>query len=169
MLYERSFRSLFWFVRCRAGADADATAEAVQETWMVAVRRIRAFDPARSSFEAWIQGIAINVLRNRLRREEKRQRIERVCDTLHVSPDTASQSDYDASRAEIANRVMRTLTRLPSHYQAILRARYHENRPVAAIADSLGLSRQAVESRLFRARVAFRTLYLRLERHPEEM
>ena len=45
------------------GSSAEAD-DVVQETWLTAVRRIRAFDPERGPFAAWLRGIAANVLRN---------------------------------------------------------------------------------------------------------
>jgi len=158
LLYERSFQPLFAFVGCRLRGRPEDTAEVVQESWMIAVRRIRDFDPTRSSFETWVRGIALNVLRNLLRSEERRRRTER-------SGSRVEESTSD--RSGIVERIARALTLLPSRYQEILRAKYHENLPVAAIAASLGQSPKAVESMLSRARVAFRAAYSRLERGEE--
>ncbi|HEV3006021.1 MAG TPA: sigma-70 family RNA polymerase sigma factor, partial [Pirellulales bacterium] len=67
-LYERSFDSVYAFVYHRVGRQAHRADEVVQETWLVAVRRIAAFDPSHGSFESWLKGIAENVLKNHRRR-----------------------------------------------------------------------------------------------------
>ena len=43
----------------------------VQETWLVAVRRVADFDPAQGNFDAWLKGIAANVLKNQRRRWQR--------------------------------------------------------------------------------------------------
>ena len=67
-LYDDAFDPLYRYVLLRAARRHDAAAEVVQDTWCVAVRRIRAFDPRVCSFEAWLKTIAMNLLRNHWRR-----------------------------------------------------------------------------------------------------
>ncbi|HEV2948152.1 MAG TPA: sigma factor [Gemmataceae bacterium] len=50
--YEESFAGLDAFVRWRCAGRQDWADDIVQETWLVAVRRIRSFDPQRGSFAA---------------------------------------------------------------------------------------------------------------------
>ena len=45
----------------RLVSDEHRADEVVQETWLVAVRRVRSFDPGQASFLAWLRGIAANV------------------------------------------------------------------------------------------------------------
>ena len=61
--YEESFAGLDAFVRWRCAGRRDWAEDIVQETWLVAVRRIRSFDPARGSFADWLRGIAANLVR----------------------------------------------------------------------------------------------------------
>src|SRR5206468_7460187 len=69
--YDESFPALDAYVRWRCGGLRDLADEALQETWLTAVRRVRDFDPQRATFAAWLRGIAANVLRNLLRRRAK--------------------------------------------------------------------------------------------------
>jgi RNA polymerase sigma-70 factor (ECF subfamily) len=168
ILYERSFRSLYAFVRCRVRGGDEAAREIVQETWMIAVRRSRSFSPERSSFETWLRGIAANAIRNHRRREGRR------ATAPLPEPDALPGSGEPApgergARKETVERILRVLTLLPARYRSILRARYRDGLSVAAIAESLGESRKAVESRISRARSAFRATYARLERGNEEI
>ena len=66
-LYDAAFEPLAGYVAWRCAGLADLADEVVQETWLIAVRRIRSFDPAAGSFLAWLRGIAANVVANRLR------------------------------------------------------------------------------------------------------
>src|ERR1041385_3944474 len=63
VLYERSFGPLWTYLQWRSGRRIDRTEEAVQECWLVAVRRIAEFDPERGTFEGWLRGIGGLVLR----------------------------------------------------------------------------------------------------------
>ena len=69
--------------------------------------------------------------------------------------------------AELRKQVRQALLKLPPDYVAILRHRYVEGRSVRNIADALGESEKAVESRLHRARVAFKTSMMSLEGNPD--
>src|SRR5262245_27098102 len=65
--YDQSFADLYAYVSWRCGGLRDLADEMVQETWLVAVGRVRHFDAERASFAAWLRGIAANVIRNHLR------------------------------------------------------------------------------------------------------
>ena len=75
--YDESYVPLYAYVHWRSGGLEDLAEEVVQETWLVAVRRVRRFDPRQGSFHAWLRGIAANVLRNRLRGRARPRRITR--------------------------------------------------------------------------------------------
>jgi RNA polymerase sigma-70 factor (ECF subfamily) len=159
--YDESFAALDAYVSWRCAGLRQLADEVVQETWLTAVRRIRAFDADQGSFMAWLCGIAANVLRNQFRREARRSRLA-ACNghaPLAVSPAAARQQQ------ETAERTASALARLPEHYEAVLRAKYFEQQSVQAIAASRNDSPKAVESLLTRARQAFREVYLQLEKH----
>jgi len=166
VLYESSFHTLYAFVRCRV-RDADEAAEIVQETWMVAVRRIRTFDPSRSTFETWLRGVAMNAIRNHRRREQRRS-AARLPDAEALGSSTDPLPEHREERAERIERIVRALTLLPARYQSVLRARYRDELPLMSIAKETGSSRKAVESLLARARTAFRSAYARLDEGHEE-
>ena len=158
-LYDRGYPRVHAFVRCRVGDDSALADEVVQETWIIAVRKIGGFDPARSAFETWLIGIARNVLRNHERSRSRRDRVER---SLDEAASVAAASPASGA-ADLKDRVARTLTSLSSRYQAVLRAKYRERLSVASIAASTGQTPKAVESLLARARTAFRETFGRID------
>jgi RNA polymerase sigma-70 factor, ECF subfamily len=152
--YDEHSARLTAYIGWRCCGVADLVDDAVQETWLTAVRRLRSFDPARGSFHSWLCGIAANAVRNALRsrrRQSKRRR------PLEAAAEPASE--IDPAAAEKGERVAAALEGLPNHYEAVLRAKYLDHRTVDEIAASRGESPKAVESLLTRARHAFREVY----------
>jgi RNA polymerase sigma-70 factor (ECF subfamily) len=160
--YEESFAGLYAYVSWRCAGLRDLTEDVVQDTWLTAVRRIRTFDPERGSFAAWLQGIAVNVLRNQLRREACRRRL-----TPSANGQVAAPADAALEQRERAEQIFRALAELPERYEAVLRAKYLEQQGVQAIAAAWGETPKAVESLLTRARQAFRDAFQRLEPNHE--
>lgn len=162
VLYDRSFDSLYAYVHFRTGRRPEWTDEVVQESWLIAVRRIRRFDPIRGSFEAWLRGIAENVIRNQRRRARRLGQVERPgqAEVSHGGSSGRESSPPD----DLAERIELTLSALPERAQAVLRAKYGDDLSVAEIAARWGESAKAIESLLARARSAFRRAYDRLAR-----
>jgi RNA polymerase sigma-70 factor (ECF subfamily) len=138
------------YVHWRCGGLTEMADEIVQETWLTAVRRVRAFHPDRGPFAGWLCGIAANLIRNYLR---SRRPCTRPCEVLESTPRCRSESD------DTGDRVARALSDLPPHYEAVLRAKYLDGLSVRAIAADRAESPKAVESLLTRARQAFRDAY----------
>jgi RNA polymerase sigma-70 factor (ECF subfamily) len=159
-LYEASFAGLHAYALWRCGGWRETAEEITQETWLTAVRRMADFDPARGTFAAWLRGIAANLLRNRFRRDSRRS-----FPPLSPVKGQADPADAELEQQERAVRVARALAELPERYEAILRARYLEDLPLAQIAAQWNESPKALESLLTRARQAFRAAY----GEPEEM
>jgi RNA polymerase sigma-70 factor (ECF subfamily) len=158
--YEESYEPLYRYVHWRCGGLDDLADDVVQETWLTAVRRVRRFDPRQAAFGTWLRGIAANVLRNRFRRRAA-QRVR--TEPLESDPPGEGSAEAGLMGRERQERIATALADLPEHYEAVLRAKYVENAPVAEIAEASGQTPKAVESLLTRARQAFRTKYLALE------
>ena len=147
-LYEESFDLLAKYVAWRCAGLRELSEEMVQETWLTAVRRIRSFDPERGSFAGWLRGIAANLIRNRLRRRLDRfQSLENLRNGQCAS---APAADAVLQNREQAERLARVLAELPDHYEAVLRAKYVEQQPVADIAEAWQQTPKAIESLLTR-------------------
>jgi RNA polymerase sigma-70 factor (ECF subfamily) len=152
-LYADAFDALRAYVHWRCAGWRDLADEIVQETWLIAVRRIRTFAPERGNFAGWLRGIAANVVRGHLR-----HRVRHNGKLLRELPQRAAIDDSSRRREE-AERVAYALAELPDHYEAVLRAKYLDGQSVAEIAAERNESPKAIESMLTRARQAFREAY----------
>jgi DNA-directed RNA polymerase specialized sigma24 family protein len=80
----------------------------------------------------------------------------------HADVDDIVQETLLAATRRVRGRderaIEQALARIDESYKRVLTLRYLEGRPVRAIAEMLGESEPAVESRLTRAREAFRSL-----------
>jgi RNA polymerase sigma-70 factor (ECF subfamily) len=155
--YDEAFPDLYAYVSWRCGGLRDRTEEVVQDTWLIAVRRIRRFDPEQGSFGAWLRGIAANVLRNHFRRSSHRESRMQPLNGEVAATGTSNQC------REQAERIARTLAGLSDRHEAVLRAKYLEQQSVTQIAEAWQETPKAIESLLTRARQAFREAYEREE------
>ena len=144
-LYDLAFEDVYRHVSAASRRCPELTDEVVQETWMIAVRRIHSFDPSRSRFATWLKGIADNVFRNFRRRQNVH--VDRYRETEPAQERTSSESPPDVRAA---------LRSLSPRYRAILQAKYFDGRSVKDIALAWQQSEKAIESVLGRARAALR-------------
>src|SRR5207248_9367125 len=86
-----SFAALRAYVVWRCGGLRGCADEIIQDVWLTAVRRLRAYDPDKGDFLSWLRGIATNLLRNRFRRDRRRD--ERPLEVDPVAPDIRPQRD----------------------------------------------------------------------------
>jgi RNA polymerase sigma-70 factor, ECF subfamily len=151
--YEAEYGPLETYVLWRCGSLRDLADDVLQETWLTAVKRIRHFDPSVGPFQAWLCGIAGNVLRNQLR--TRRRKTDRQ-NSLPIDLGKADPLSTDRDRAE---RVAEALAALPERSERVLRMKYLDRMSVAEIATDCGETEKAIESLLSRARAAFREVY----------
>jgi RNA polymerase sigma-70 factor, ECF subfamily len=152
--YDAHYARLAAYVLWRCARLRDLADDVLQETWLTAVRRLRAFDPAKGTFFNWLCGIASNAARNAVR---TRRRHGARLQPLAAGTDRAADETEDPT--ENAERVAAALGELPDHYEAVLRSKYLGQTSVAEIAAARGESLKAVESLLARARQAFREAF----------
>ncbi len=100
-------------------------------------------------FPAWLYRIANNVLRDHLRRQKIRA-VERA--GLDVDPVDPRDVEFRAEREEELERTMSALLDLPPRYREPMLLRHVEDLSYADIGRVLGISENAVQVRIFRAR-----------------
>lgn len=152
VLFARHADAAYRYAYVRTGRRRERAEEAVQEAWMVAVRRLGDFDPARGSFGAWLQGILTRVLANEHRRWARRDgsETELLDQTMPAGPAMAD------------DRLSLAFTELPTDYQDVIRAKYLDGESMNEIARRWNRTPKAIESLLGRARAALREAYLKL-------
>jgi RNA polymerase sigma-70 factor (ECF subfamily) len=158
--YQESYDGLFAYISWRCGGDRELAGDTVQETWLIAVKRIKNFDPKRGSFATWLRGIAANVLRNQFRSANRRNGQHQSLASDPVDPGAAPNNLKECDRA---HQVAWSLSQLPERYEAVLRAKYLDGQSVLDIAAEWRETPKAIESLLTRARHALRDAIERKE------
>lgn len=118
----------------------------VQETFLRAYDRLKTFNP-EYRFKTWLLAIANNLGVDTLRRRRE---------VVEFNPETHAEAvrgpEALALDAERSRDVREAIMALPENYSVPLILRYSEDMSYAEIAEVLGITVQAVKSRLFRGR-----------------
>ena len=155
-------RAVSYAVRSVLNNDADAE-EAAQEAVLKAFTHIEKFR-GESKFSTWLVQIAINEARMKLRKEHRE-----LYDSLDEST-ADEQGDYwpkdfadwreipleTLQRKELREAINKALASLEPKYRQVLVLRDIQHFSVAETAEALGLSGEAVRTRLHRARLRMR-------------
>lgn len=158
--FERHVEALYEFVHYRVGGDRTLAEDVVQDTLLVALERLGAFD-GRSSLHTWLCGIAKNKIRSQRRKrrpvliEDVLAQADPAIDALLAEIDRTPLPEWVLERQETQELVGATLSSLPPDYRAALVDKYMEGLSVQEIARRQGKGAKAAESVLHRARLAF--------------
>jgi RNA polymerase sigma-70 factor (ECF subfamily) len=147
------------------GSDDDAQ-DVLQEAFLAAFRAIDGF-AGTARLSTWLHRIVVNTALMRLR--SRRRRREESIDGLLPRFDEDGHwvepaAPWDASTDELVEReetratVRRAIDRLPANYRTVLLLRDVEELDTDETAALLGVTANAVKTRLHRARQALRTL-----------
>jgi RNA polymerase sigma-70 factor (ECF subfamily) len=152
--FTANFRTIHQFLSRRAGSSvADDLAA---ETFAIAFRRRRAFDPDRGALLPWLYGIATNLLRAHWRAEQHMLALEA---RLMDEPDArymGADIDDKLLAAWVAPRLARALSMLPLEQRDVLVLYAWADLSNEEIASALELPSGTVRSRLSRARAKLR-------------
>ena len=149
--YQRKmFHLAYSMTRNRESAD-----DLTQDVFLKAYSSLKNFR-AESGFGTWLYRIAVNTVKDHLRKEGRKRALpfdESIQDSsLSSQEDTIlkrEQEREDASKRRLLHRAVETL---PEKYRVILTLRDIQGIPYSDIADILRISPGTVDSRLFRAR-----------------
>lgn len=143
-VYEDHAQSLFGFLAYRTG-DRVLAEDLLADTFEKALRGRRGFDRRRSSEKTWLYTIALNALRDHLRRQQAEgralERSEARADEIGRDP----FADVD-HRDEIA----RALSVLTAQEREAVALRFGADLTVPELARVLGLELTTAEGRLYR-------------------
>jgi RNA polymerase sigma-70 factor (ECF subfamily) len=153
-LVRRHSPGLYGFIQ-RYHPDRDDTDDLLQETWIRALTNLDRFD-ANKRFSTWLFQIALNLCRDRARRDQVRSRLRR--DAHQAQPgkeDVTMEEKVDVMKA------LRAIEALPSQQKEALLLRYYQGFSEGEASEILGCPRGTVKSRLHQAvktlRVKLRT------------
>lgn len=141
VLFTRHQQEVFGWVYRIVRDRSEAEELTVEAFWKIYVARAR-FDRNRS-FGAWARRIATNLALNRLRSRRRHQ-------PLLVEPRAPRTAD-PVERRDLRDHIASALAGLSPKLRLVATLALVEEVPYAEIAAALGLSPEAVRSRLFRA------------------
>jgi RNA polymerase sigma-70 factor (ECF subfamily) len=150
-IYEELFPAVFRFVclRIPSAEVEDVTAEIMAKVW----KSISTFE-GRSSLKSWALRIASNYIAD-FYRSRKEVNIIPLSEELQNSQ---SSRDYGDDLATVLS-VSHTLAQLTEPQVAVIQLRLIEGFSSTETASILGITQQAVDSLLYRAKKNFRTIY----------
>ena len=157
VLYQRYSKRLLGFILTKVDDPKDAQ-EILQDTFLSALDSLPLFS-GKSSFFTWLWGIAKHEIADFYR---KRKIKTLLFSRLPILENLATQAlgpEEELLEAEIKKQIKVVFRKLSEGYQKILRLKYIEGQRLIEIAQKLGISYKAAESRLNRARMAFRKIW----------
>ncbi|HLT35271.1 MAG TPA: RNA polymerase sigma factor [Enhygromyxa sp.] len=151
----REHHAFVWRSAQSMGAGATGLDDAVQETFIIALRRLDDFDPTRSSEQTWLFAILRNVLRNQARAVRRRNQRHDAYAAIRELEDEGPDP-----RTEWAHGKLREfLLELEEPRRAVFVLTEIEGMTAPEIAEALGCNVNTVYSRLRTARHRFRQTF----------
>lgn len=151
--YAEALPRVFAYFLYRTGADQQVAEDLTQETFMAAVKDMRA-GRAVDSPVAWVLGIARHKLMDHYR---ARERHERRLAAMRSSLEDGGPLTWDGDASR--ERAIAALDAVAGPQRAALVLRYLDGLSVPETANALGRSVHATESLLARGRASFRRVY----------
>ena len=166
-VFDKTHESLYRFILFRVGGDRHVADDLLQQTCYEAARHRRV--PAENECEAWLRGIARNLIRRHWRGSKRRVGVVSVEDAALASQladdlETRPLPSDALVREESVTLLLRAVTSLSAAEQDLIFAYYFDGRSQADIARKIGATQKSVESRLFRARARLRAALRNAER-----
>lgn len=156
--YRKFYPKIYRFIFIQTGAPHDDVEDLVQETLLAAWQGREKYQ-GEAEFETWLSAIAKHKIADywRSRARSERRNLQAVREALG-SAETVRIPDDLLDTVEMRESVDAALSKLSPPYSQVLVLRYLQELSVRAIARELGESEAAIESRLARARDAFREM-----------
>ena len=149
-LFELHFDAVYRFCLALTTGRRELADETAQQVFVTAAQRIGSFRPVEGPFRAWLLGIARNRFLALQAKEQRRRRYEALSGQEGSEPGAGSEPDL---------RVHEALARLPADYRRALESKYLKRLTMKEMAAAKGISIEAIESLLRRARDRFAQVY----------
>jgi RNA polymerase sigma-70 factor (ECF subfamily) len=147
-------RHLKSYISQKVGEQSEVE-EILQETLIAASQSLPTFKE-ESSFFTWLCGIANHEIADFYRKKKIKTFLFSRFPFLENLVSEALGPEEELLKKELRKEVKKTLSRLTEGYAQVLRLKYYQDLNMEQIAQKLGMTVKAVESRLSRAREAFR-------------
>ncbi len=151
-LFELHFDAVYRFCLALTAGRRELAEETTQQAFITAAQRIDRYHPQQGTFRAWLLGIA----RNRYLRLQAKERRRRRHEALSENHTLASSPKPDLM-------VHEALARLPLEYRRALESKYLRRLTMKEMAESDGMSIEAIESLLRRARDRFAQIHEQMQ------
>jgi RNA polymerase sigma-70 factor (ECF subfamily) len=153
-LYRRHARAVYWIAHGLLGTRPDAE-DAVQETFVVAWRKLGGLALAGDSLLPWLAAICRHTAANRIRsRRRERAHVAPAEHAEHLA--AATDVERQVVAAATLDAVLRELAGMSGVDREILRLCVAEGLPYAEAAERIGVGHGAVRNRLARIRSRLR-------------
>lgn len=164
--FDDHFPRLYRFAIARLDGDREATRDVVQASLTRAIRKLRHYR-GESALFTWLCAICRNEIVDWTRRNARyRDQVELTEDdpAIRAAVDSLADARIDGPedeyrKVELSRLVQVALDRLPPRYGDALEWKYMQGHTVKDIGARLGISTEAAQSLLARARRAFEDIY----------
>lgn len=158
-MVERHGRPIYGFF-VRSLRNEALAEEFFQETFLRCFQHLRSFDPDRlgSDFKVWLFRMAVNLLRDQLRKAEVQRAVAPTLGAVPAEPPTGDP-ESDAVLAQLRDQVRDAIPRLPDLSREVLVLRYYRGLSYVQIAQVLGIPAGTVKSRMHQAVEALRRFF----------
>lgn len=146
-LMGRHLPRMLALARRMMGNQADAE-EVTQEVFLRVWTHADRWEPGRAQLGTWLHRVATNLCLDRLRKNRKTEDIDEMPDLRSDDPGP----DRRLEQRELADRVDTALQALPERQRAAIALSHYQGLSNTETADVLGVTVEAVESLLSRAR-----------------
>ena len=156
-LYDRYDRQCFQLLRRLLGAaHGDAAEDLHQETWIAVSRNAAAFDPAKSSFRAWLFTIARNKAWDHFRRQKVAILASVQDDAAMMITDPGPSPLEQVQSRELAQEIVAAVEALPLEQRGAFVLFAQAGLSLEEIAQATGVAVETAKSRLRYARAKLR-------------
>lgn len=153
-LFAMHFDAVYRFCLALALGRREIAEETAQQAFITAARQIGRFDPQKGAFRCWLLGIARNRYLTLEAKERRRRRHEALSQENLGNGIEPQEMDLHVHEA---------LARLPADYRRVLESKYLRRLTMKQMAQAKGLSIEAIESLLRRARERFAQVYQQVQ------
>lgn len=165
--FDLYFPRLYRFSLSRLDGDVDLTKDLVQETMFSAIKNIKKYR-GEASLMTWLCQINRNKIyayfkKNKLNQTlkiDELPEIKEIFENIETELNQRPEKVYE--NKQLHELISSTLDNLPNGYGDLLEMKYSEKLSVNEISENLNLSETAVQSKLARAREAFKIVITRI-------